>query len=45
MKFKIDQNLPDEARDVLVAAGHDVLTVYDRTLNKAALRKVKFRPE
>jgi len=35
MKFKIDQNLPDEARDVLVEAGHDALSVYDQNLSGA----------
>ena len=30
MKFKIDQNLPIEAADLLTAAGHDALSVYQK---------------
>lgn len=32
MKFKIDQNLPIEAADLLTAAGHDAMTVYQQSL-------------
>ena len=32
MKFKIDQNLPIEAADLLTAAGHDAVTVYQQSL-------------
>lgn len=35
MKFKIDQNLPIEAADVLTAAGHDALSVYQQSLGGA----------
>lgn len=35
MKFKIDQNLPIEAVDLLAAAGHDAMTVYQQTLGGA----------
>ena len=35
MKFKIDQNLPIEAADLLAAAGHDAMTVYERSLGGA----------
>lgn len=35
MKFKIDQNLPIEAADLLTAAGHDALTVYQQSLGGA----------
>ena len=33
MKFKIDENLPREAVDVLTAAGHDAVSVFDQGLN------------
>lgn len=32
MKFKVDENLPVEARDDLRAAGHDAVTVADQQL-------------
>lgn len=35
MKFKIDQNLPIEAADLLAAAGHDAMTVYEQSLSGA----------
>ncbi|MFT5030776.1 MAG: putative nuclease of putative toxin-antitoxin system [Candidatus Binatia bacterium] len=35
MKFKIDQNLPEECREVLSDAGHDAMTVYDQELSGA----------
>lgn len=35
MKFKIDQNLPIEAADLLTAAGHDAVTVYQQSLSGA----------
>jgi predicted nuclease of predicted toxin-antitoxin system len=35
MKFKIDQNLPIEAADLLVSAGHDAMTVYQQSLGGA----------
>jgi len=35
MKFKIDQNLPIEAADLLTAAGHDAITVYQQSLGGA----------
>lgn len=36
MRFKIDENLPPEAVDVLRTRGHDVLTVRDQNLTGAA---------
>ena len=35
MKFKIGQNLPIEAADLLAAAGHDAMTVYEQSLGGA----------
>ena len=35
MKFKVDQNLPVDAADLLKAAGHDALTVYQQSLGGA----------
>ena len=35
MKFKIDQNLPIEAADLLIAAAHDAVTVYQQSLGGA----------
>lgn len=32
MKFKIDENLPKEAAQLLASAGHDALTVLDQEL-------------
>jgi predicted nuclease of predicted toxin-antitoxin system len=40
MKFKIDQNLPVEAVDLLVASGHDALTVYQQQLGGAPDRRI-----
>lgn len=43
MKFKIDENLPIEAAELLQAAGHDALTVHDQKLKgelDAKLREV-----
>ena len=36
MKFKIDQNLPIEAVDLLTAADHDAMTVYQQSLGGAS---------
>ena len=33
MKFKTDENFPLEAADILRASGHDVLSVFDESLN------------
>jgi predicted nuclease of predicted toxin-antitoxin system len=33
MKFKIDENLPIEAAEILRQAGHDALTVYDQYMS------------
>jgi len=35
MKFKVDQNLPIEAANLLTAAGHDAMTVYQQSLGGA----------
>lgn len=35
MKFKIDQNLPIEAADLLTAAGYDAIAVYQQSLGGA----------
>jgi len=32
MRFKIDENLPVEADQLLVGAGHDAMTVLDQSL-------------
>jgi predicted nuclease of predicted toxin-antitoxin system len=32
MRFKIDENLPIELAEMLTAAGHDAMTVYDLSL-------------
>lgn len=32
MRFKVDENLPSEARDLLIQAGHDAETVGDEQL-------------
>jgi predicted nuclease of predicted toxin-antitoxin system len=32
LKFKVDENMPSEAAALLVAAGHDALTVRDQQL-------------
>lgn len=32
MRFKIDENLPQEIADVLRKGGHDALTVYDQDI-------------
>jgi predicted nuclease of predicted toxin-antitoxin system len=36
MKFKIDENLPDEIADLLKRAGYDALTVSDQNLSGIA---------
>jgi predicted nuclease of predicted toxin-antitoxin system len=36
MKFKVDENLPIEATELLRNAGHDGLTVYDQQMAGAA---------
>jgi len=36
MKFKIDENLPIEAAEMLRQAGHDVLTVFDQNMSGEA---------
>ncbi len=36
MLFKIDENLPVEVAQLLVAAGHDALTVHDQKMNGAS---------
>lgn len=33
MRFKIDENLPVEVADLLRAAGHEALTVFDQNLS------------
>lgn len=33
MKFKIDENLPREAVEILASAGHDAISVFDQGLN------------
>lgn len=40
MKFKIDQNLPIEAADLLIAAGHDAMTVYQQSLGDATDERI-----
>ncbi|MBL0210396.1 MAG: DUF5615 family PIN-like protein [Holophagaceae bacterium] len=35
MKFKVDENLPVEVAQMLLAAGHDVMTVLDQALGGA----------
>jgi predicted nuclease of predicted toxin-antitoxin system len=40
MKFKIDQNLPVEAAELLSAAGHDAMTVYQQTLGGASDERI-----
>ena len=35
MRFKVDENLPDEASDLLREAGHDSATVHDENLRGA----------
>jgi predicted nuclease of predicted toxin-antitoxin system len=40
MRFKIDENLPVEAADLLRAAGHDALTVLDQNLGGDDDRKI-----
>ena len=35
MKFKIDENLPTEAADLLRSAGHDAVTVGEQRLGGA----------
>lgn len=38
VQFKLDENLPDEAADLLRAAGHDALTVLDQHLGGGPTR-------
>ena len=40
MKFKIDQNLPIEAADLLTAANHDAMTVYQQSLGGASDQRI-----
>jgi len=40
MRFKLDENLPVEAADVLREAGHDALTVLDQQLGGQADEKI-----
>ncbi|OGS77087.1 MAG: hypothetical protein A2Z94_04865 [Gallionellales bacterium GWA2_55_18] len=40
MKFKIDQNLPIEAADLLTAANHDAMTVYQQSLGGASDERI-----
>src|SRR3989338_10296097 len=40
MKFKIDQNLPIEAADLLTAANHDAKTVYKQSLGGASDERI-----
>lgn len=40
MRFKVDQNLPIEAADLLTAAGHDAITVYQQSLGGAADERI-----
>jgi len=40
MKFKIDQNLPIEAADLLAAAGHDAMTVFQQSLGGASDERI-----
>ena len=40
MKFKIDQNLPVEAAELLAAAGHDAMTVYQQSLGGASDERI-----
>ncbi len=40
MRFKIDQNLPIEAAEMLAAAGHDAMTVYQQGLGDAADQRI-----
>lgn len=32
LKFKVDENLPAEAADLLASAGHDAVTVWDQRM-------------
>ena len=36
LKFKLDENLPTEAAEVLCSAGHDAVTVLDQSLGGTA---------
>lgn len=40
MKFKIDQNLPLECVEILAAAGHDAMTVWQQDLGGATDEKI-----
>jgi hypothetical protein len=33
LKFKVDENLPVEAADLFVSAGHDAITVKDQRMD------------
>ena len=35
MRFKVDENLPAEAAEILRTAGHDAMTVFDQELTGA----------
>lgn len=32
LKFKVDENLPTEAAELLASAGHDAVTVHDQRM-------------
>lgn len=36
MKFKIDQNIPEEAAELLRSAGHDAMTTREQGLTRAS---------
>jgi predicted nuclease of predicted toxin-antitoxin system len=40
MQFKTDENIPGEAVDLLRAAGHDVLSVFDESLSGWAASRI-----
>ena len=40
MKFKIDQNLPIKAVDLLAAAGHDAMSIYQQALGGAPDQRI-----
>jgi predicted nuclease of predicted toxin-antitoxin system len=41
MKFKIDENLPVEAAQLLQGVGHDAVTVYDQNLRGEIDRRLR----
>lgn len=41
--FKIDENLPHAVKDLLVAGGHDALTVADQSLAGAVAGAIRVR--